>query len=824
MKRILFFSLILVLLAACSSEEFETSSVAADGELMFSVAIPEESSVSRAGETGISSLKVVVFDEKGILSAVQTAAEVNKAEGKYKIQLEPTSRKRILHFLANYNETDLDKYGMTEEEIFSQLYVDNGKTVYWQKMELNEVNDKTSIPMVYLLRNMAKIDVINKEGNNFGYESFSVVNVLDRGTVAPYYANPVGDQPDFNKEAMPAFADLKYSGVQPYGATYLPREYSQDTRYVYERNQQGTEPAFILVKGSYNGKSGYYKINIVYDKKVADGSSTITELCNLIRNYHYAVTINKVDSEGYATEEEAMKNPASNNLFVSIEIASLRNISDGDSRLFVSFTDTTVVRGVEKIFLKYKYLPVKSETNNTKNEVVRIAKEEGTLINNVSLTGVSNSDGYSIAEITLNSGVLGMQTITVYENDSKSNLSRKINVRVRPIEKLALSCSSVAGNAAGESVAVSFPLPNGLVSSMFPLKFIIESPEHTITPATDDYMPVVLLDQSYDMHYGKSYGYEKTVTWNEYEKNKTVIARFVTITPRCDTKIYAVNPYFEIATTGIVTSGWAEILNLNDTYYGSIEDVNFTFRTNKNQVVLKLDKLELNGSDPRLTNNNDGTYTYTSTGLGTQFLSLKTSTEYEDGKVTLDGKSKDIKRKPYIGNSKMELKYERVNESWGGYREEFKSCEISFDKYAMNQVWIKSNNSTLGTQLIEVTGTSITIEPSNKQNYIEIDLLAANKTMLIKRFLGNADLYVKGNSSLPIFMVLSVYASDGKTKIGECAVYNNERSAGNISIDITLCNSDSDVLYLGYNSQRAEVTLGDLKRITKDNPIQLTFK
>ena len=96
--------------------------------------------------------------------------------------------------------------------------------------------------------------------------------------------------------------------------------------------------------------------------------------------------------------------------------------------------------------------------------------------------------------------------------------------------------------------------------------------------------------------------------------------------------------------------------------------------------------------------------------------------------------------------------------------------------------------------------------------------------MLIKRYLGNADLYVKGNSNLPIFMVLSVYASDGKTKIGECAVYNNERSAGNICIDITLCNSDSDVLYLGYNSQRAEVTLGDLKRITKDNPIQLTFE
>lgn len=100
--------------------------------------------------------------------------------------------------------------------------------------------------------------------------------------------------------------------------------------YAYE-SLKGNE-TFVVVKGTYNGTDGYYRINMVLpDKK--------EEVLPLLRNYYYRITITRVHKTGYATAQEVIDNPVENGVETTIEVVdpySHEVISDGTHYLGVS--------------------------------------------------------------------------------------------------------------------------------------------------------------------------------------------------------------------------------------------------------------------------------------------------------------------------------------------------------------------------------------------------------------------------------------------------------------------------------------------------------
>ncbi|WP_025002385.1 hypothetical protein [Prevotella dentasini] len=64
-----------------------------------------------------------------------------------------------------------------------------------------------------------------------------------------------------------------------------------------------------------------------------------TQRIDLIRNYNYIVNIISSKGKGYPTYDEAVRNPASNNLFASVELQDYADISDGEYTLIVDNTN-----------------------------------------------------------------------------------------------------------------------------------------------------------------------------------------------------------------------------------------------------------------------------------------------------------------------------------------------------------------------------------------------------------------------------------------------------------------------------------------------------
>ena len=112
--------------------------------------------------------------------------------------------------------------------------------------------------------------------------------------------------------------------------------------YMYERkvsvragaeHQWSESPPHIIIKGRYNNAAAYsyYKVDLL--RHGADGKSYYY---NILRNFQYTFTIDQVAGPGYPTLEEAMNNPAGNNLAGATDPQGFTNVSDGLGRIFVS--------------------------------------------------------------------------------------------------------------------------------------------------------------------------------------------------------------------------------------------------------------------------------------------------------------------------------------------------------------------------------------------------------------------------------------------------------------------------------------------------------
>ena len=515
----------------------------------------------------VETLHLILFDENGMYVEMCEASKLGSSDhddhvgGRhYTVTLTLTDKPRIIHFVANCPVEQV-MYGH-EVSIIGNMYVDKNdqlehttqyETSYWARIEvphilvteteetLEDGTKKTVVSLtddivykfnhVPLLRNFAEITVIDQTDNTFSFEGYTVYNIIDRGTVAPYNSNTQSFQdfiwhPDPTKDDIKAYSYPQMSGLGYEGhalstaelITDLPKNDDQTVKvflsgkpfYIYERkvsvmtdeeHKWKESPPHIIIKGKYNqgqpvtdaSPTYYYKMDLVYTETDALGHENI-KFYNILRNFKYKFNITKVHDEGYRTLDEAIAGVAGNNISGSASASKLTNVSDNEGRLWVSYTDTTLVTK-NAVTLKYKYIPnyFNSEDTDTYQKIdnsgVRFENVVGDVISSIDVAG---------ADITDDGPWKGYRSVTVYINDAdldhivyqqalslktdNAHLTRDIRYTLRDKLTMDVECTPKVSGSMMQPVTVDVKLPLGMTDDMFPLTLGIETFDRTLSP------------------------------------------------------------------------------------------------------------------------------------------------------------------------------------------------------------------------------------------------------------------------------------------------------------------------------------------------------
>ena len=542
-------------------------------EVPFSISVPggiELSTKAMAEDPDISTLHLIVFDDNGYYVETQQAEFTEEVtdhnhynEKKYTVNLTQTDQPRKIHIVANCPVSQVS-YGH-EAEIMSNLYVEGNATAYWGRIEVPNImqtvdSDSDGIidsyssellqlfKCVALLRNFSQIKVINK-ADNFEMTGFAVYNTIDKGTVVPYNKSTSTFQ-NFQKtsgsnKTYDELLNENYEGHALSSVTLKSTLVNKPVNeggdfyaagssfYMYERkvsvntsdeSSWKESPPHIIVKGKYNNSEDetFYKIDLI--RTVEVGGAAINQFYNILRNFCYSFTINQIVDYGYETLAEAMANPAGNNLAGSSDTQGFTNLSDGLGRIFVEYTDMTLVTN-DDVTLRYKYIPDIRDDNvdNSKILINGIYDDDDNPIGPVfdSYTiGSDDSEGWRTVTFEVNdvSGEVKHQDIVLITTDN-SNLNRTIKYTLRNYFPMTLECApKKVTSSSGQEIRVDIKVPDDLTENLFPLSFDIEDTQLSLSPnSVKNQLPVTV---SKSIIPGKesvqTFHYTKKVTWDEY--------------------------------------------------------------------------------------------------------------------------------------------------------------------------------------------------------------------------------------------------------------------------------------------------------------------
>lgn len=650
MKKVLYIlTAAAALLWSCTSELEEMrpnvsgERVAPEGYALvnFSVDLPKELVQTKvfSDDPVINNLRVAVFDENYYLEDYVLATSKGPVDSpvdnshpnvnydsenqgtttwNYQVTLPTSDEYRIIHFIAN-GPDDLG-FG-TEVEVIGNLFVTGKQDAYWQRVELEDgiVADGTGnlksttasqLSGIQLIRNFAKISITSspKATSNFELEYAYVMNDASAGTIAPYcpstrdfiqnYQNYNSDElwATFNYEAwMPTEYTLNTNVPSDAGTVdgewKTPGSNGYAETFIYERETPQDNPVIVLIYGKYYADVENHPDSYIECYYKVDLKNTEDAYFPVHRNFNYKINIRKVSTPGRTTVQEAIDMPGSGNVSTAVENEELTNISDGVSRIAVSFTDTTVVSG-NAFELKYKFIPDFQNAPTTYDNVRVLDPEEAANATGkrITITTTPDDGGSGMFTFTVDDShtdAEGYSTITIDPVEPGSitrtqklqikgiaidgtAISRDITVVLRQKGQLQLYCQpSEIQDKEGSEVDVVLQIPGGLSKMIFPLEIKIESADMSIVPAKGDNLPVesgqsiILANPSTpgdETTTGKpAFYFIKTVTWADYnaaalesDATKHIVCHFKSNTNDSETTIWAANRYFY---TGYTTLG-----------------------------------------------------------------------------------------------------------------------------------------------------------------------------------------------------------------------------------------------------------------------------
>lgn len=624
-------------------------------------------------------LQLVVFDENGVLVEAHDITPTGyngNDEVNFSVHLETSNETRHIHCIVNspVKATEYEDFGLESDligELSKALDDENAddpttdvnetshQDAYWQLLVLDKIDNtdytKSKLQRIPLIRNFVKISVNTTitDASHFELLGYAVVNEWNKGTVAPYkgggfFASLIDDENKKMKD-YPTITDTeKYEGVWPSDAQLINRDattvvfqeftsakedgittYTGPSYYMYERRNTYADnnipTTYLLIKGKYRGGGVcYYKLDFVYDK---DDTGVNKEYYNLLRNFHYQINIEDVTGNGYATPKEAADHAASNNLIGAIDIRDLTNISDGVDRLFVSYTDYTVVDNTNPVEIKYRFLEGNNTFNNTgvvtsikeqtKHPIkdVYYKKANGDIVyiyekgvkgenyeSNVDIP--KDGDNWSTVYVTFESMPTDFSVYTNILKFSYKGLVREVDYNLRSIMPMIVECNPMnVREGIKQQVAVNILIPTGITGEndpyqLFPLEFWVEANQLTISPNVVANKDAITLSPSeMPVESGKSiipnknkqtFRYKRTITNEEYQTLvQTPVVRngneyvqipchFLTNTTNSETTVYAQNKYFELIEKGIFINGEPDAL-IDHGFYGVGQEAILTF-------------------------------------------------------------------------------------------------------------------------------------------------------------------------------------------------------------------------------------------------------
>lgn len=294
MKKIISLLVALLTLAACSDTLNEGSNPSnkngvEDGGITLTINLPDftKEELTRAGEKGLTSLNAVAYDnDKNFLFNQKITSWEVVSDG-YKVKVPVRNKATMIHLVANAGDlSDTQcKSGLDKAAISGTINTEN--PVCWGKISVSDLMKEN--PEISLLRQFAKVNVKYEkttssdfnDDNTFELESFQLYNAANKGTIAP-------KDFDYNAAAVnvPDDAGKANSGWQTGETPFYETAAGQ---------------AYLIVKGKYNRVESFYKVAFL-DNKTKDAMP-------LLRNHAYTVKITHVNTYGWPTEAEAIKDP-----------------------------------------------------------------------------------------------------------------------------------------------------------------------------------------------------------------------------------------------------------------------------------------------------------------------------------------------------------------------------------------------------------------------------------------------------------------------------------------------------------------------------------
>ena len=484
-------------------------------------------------------------------------------------------------------------------------------------------NEFKNIP---LIRNWAKIELqaepaVNstspEKNSNFIPISFAVVNVPKKGTLVPY-GGVDGFIPNYKDLS---FNDLRskehnYGGNLPASVPFdstIPSEtdfencengvkrYSTEahiddeayTAYLYERPipDANIPPTSVIVYGKYTdtGDSSltpeekaagyalcYYKVDLM----------TGNEYYPVLRNFKYTVRIEKISARGHKTPAEAYAAAGSADVSADINASTLPDISDGTRRMAIQpwMSKTFIHKEDKKEQLYVVFYNNINVTNPTPNlspaadscVTYRLIPSTAGIVKDVTLgepvkDPTKSNYGWrpiSFAIASPEEAIGRTQTLRILckvdpSDKDESPLYRDVVISLLPKQPMRVSCEEPRLlRVTGEKQRVDVDIPDGLVESMFPLHFMIEAKNLTLTPDTSvdgNNLPVIS-ETSIIGNY-PSFHYQRTLEWSEYKTLpgkldyeddshwRTFSSYFKTNCENSATEIYVANEFFETKST-----------------------------------------------------------------------------------------------------------------------------------------------------------------------------------------------------------------------------------------------------------------------------------
>lgn len=376
--------------------------------------------------------------------------------------------------------------------------------------------------------------------------------------------------------------------------------------FLYERIKPSSatdNPVCVLVYGTYYGDKTNHPqgIDCYYKVDIKDGDDNYFAV---LRNFDYKINIRKINAIGRLNIEDAMTMPGSGNVSTDVSNGDKTNISDGISRIAVSFTDTTVVTG-NAFKLKYKFIPDFQNNPNTEdNTIVDIsanetgkrvtATTEGTMFTFSIDNSSTDAEGYNTIIIdpeepgaTAREQKLVITGIAV----DGSTIKREITVVLREKMDLKLYCDpATIEKQTGTEFDVVLQIPNELNRMLFPLEVKIEAQNLSITPAQGDNLPVesgVSINPDQGDNTKTAFYFIKTISWADYtaaalseEGTRDIRCHFKSNTANSATRIWAANEYFNTGYTDLGNFDAYKFTNLKyatGSNFTPGQDVTFTF-------------------------------------------------------------------------------------------------------------------------------------------------------------------------------------------------------------------------------------------------------